>query len=56
MSRQVGLKLRDLDFLKIISEVNFIGLGETHVHDENHGTSKCLWVQTYWDIKIVKRT
>ena len=28
MSRQVGLKLRDPDFL------NFIGLGETHVHDE----------------------
>ena len=34
MSRQVGIKLRDPDFLKNISEVDFIGLGETHVHDE----------------------
>ena len=34
MSRQVGIKLRDPDFLKIISEVDFIGFGETHVHDE----------------------
>ena len=33
-SRQFGVKLRDQDFLTTIKDVDFIGLTETHMHDE----------------------
>ena len=34
VSRQIGIKLRDPDFLNVISGVDFIAIGETHVHEE----------------------
>ena len=33
-SRQLGSKLLDPEFLKIIKNVDFLGLTETHTHDE----------------------
>ena len=33
-SRQIGPKFIDPDFLNQIQEVDFLGLTETHIHDE----------------------
>ena len=34
-SRQIGIKLRDKDFLDMIKDEDFISLSETHAHNEN---------------------
>ena len=33
-SRQIGMKLRDKDFLDMIKDEDFISLSETHAHNE----------------------
>ena len=33
-SRDIGNKLKDKDFLRTIHNVDFIGISETHIHDE----------------------
>ena len=37
VSRQIGIKLRDPDFLNVVNGVDFIGIGETHIHEETLG-------------------
>ena len=34
-SRQIGIKLRDKDFLDMIKDEDFMSLSETHAHNEN---------------------
>ena len=33
-SRQIGIKLLDQEFLNVIKDVDFLGLTETHIHEE----------------------